>query len=443
MAKCGFCHVATGHNRRTCEKIYALREAGHSVKSNQTIEDFADFFNDDSDFTTESSDESPEVMDEEKTSSVKTGQQPQIPDPSDNPLNVPASSTARSPSPIISRSLDDLAADADLFDDSLGSISSFSTPASSSARTPRHIQVRPPAQHNLRAPAEFMPRGIPDANRLPYVPPHLRPNLRSPTLLTTPRAPCRPLQCTSTDPPRSTARPVSSQQLLSQRPRGISTFNRSLRPVRRSDPTYAATNPASAASTPMRSTPRAGAPVVPASSASIGAQKIRQFAADIAPRNRVELPPRSPTLPATPTSSRVPTASPLGSTPVDDDKWYWVVRKGLEPGTYPSWELVRPHVEGVSRAEHKKIRGCFCSCLLVVYFVFFSLLLFSFQEKAGGRECIFCCCLFVCVCVCVCVCASFGNNKPLCFCFCFCLCFIFVFALVCLCFTLFFSLLLF
>lgn len=58
MVKCGFCHVS-GHNRRSCEKIYTLCEAGPSVKSNTTIDDFADFFSKDSDFAPDYSDSSP------------------------------------------------------------------------------------------------------------------------------------------------------------------------------------------------------------------------------------------------------------------------------------------------------------------------------------------------------------------------------------------------
>ena len=88
MAKCGFCHAIAGHNRRTCEKVYALREAGHSVKSTQTIEDFPDFFNDDSDFEPEQSKPSSTEGEEEPPVSANRDQSPDNPAPSDNPLNV-------------------------------------------------------------------------------------------------------------------------------------------------------------------------------------------------------------------------------------------------------------------------------------------------------------------------------------------------------------------
>ena len=211
MAKCGFCHVAAGHNRRTCDKIAALREAGHSVKSTHTIEDFPDFFNSDSDFEPDKSDDSLLEPAEKPPVVANNGQTPVVPAPSDNPRNVPADPTRRSPSPIISRSLDELAEDNGLFDDSLGSVSPFLTPDSRTGPPPRAITARPLAQHRLRAPAGFATRHVPDINSLPYIPPSLRPRMPSPAWAGNSRTPYQPLQFSSAPAPRAARPPVSAQ----------------------------------------------------------------------------------------------------------------------------------------------------------------------------------------------------------------------------------------
>ena len=111
-----------------------LREAGHSVKSTHTIKDFPDFFNDDPDFVSEHTDSSssPETS-ENLPDSVDDHQDTKTTAPSDDPHNVHADLTRRSPSPILTHSLNELAAENGLFDDSLDSISPFDTPTPGSA----------------------------------------------------------------------------------------------------------------------------------------------------------------------------------------------------------------------------------------------------------------------------------------------------------------------
>ena len=102
MVKCGFCHV-TGHNRRSYTKVWSLREKGLSVRSDQTVEDFADQFSDDPDFE-------PEVSDPESAGSTREnvatpdpqhlGHDANSSAPSDNVLNVAADPSRLSPSPI-------------------------------------------------------------------------------------------------------------------------------------------------------------------------------------------------------------------------------------------------------------------------------------------------------------------------------------------------------
>ena len=270
MTKCGFCHAASGHNRRTCEKIFALREAGHSVKSTHTVEDFPDFFNADSDFEPSPSNGSSSESDKESAPAPKESLPQSRPAPSNNALNVPARAAPRSPSPIISRSLDDLADDAGLFDASIGSPPSFSTPLTNSVPSPRPFRVRPPPQFRLRAPAGFVPRALPPTNNLPYVPPHLRPQLSATSWSANPRLPYRPLMFSTVGHPRMSSRPPSSIQPSALRPRSAIPIRRSVRAVRR-NPTVA--TPASGTSTvpdPSLATSTSTVPVVPATSETVG-----------------------------------------------------------------------------------------------------------------------------------------------------------------------------
>ena len=108
MPKCGFCHVA-GHNRRSCKEIKKLELRGITVAYDEKIEDFAG----------------------ELSPSKVLPPSPDVgpPPPSNNPLNVPANPSRRATSPIISASLDDLAADNGLFSsfESLPSAGEFSS----------------------------------------------------------------------------------------------------------------------------------------------------------------------------------------------------------------------------------------------------------------------------------------------------------------------------
>ena len=210
MVKCGFCHLP-GHNRRSCEKIYALREADNSVISTHTIEDFPDFFSNDPDFVPERADSSSSPETANISDFAEDRQDTKTTAPSDNPRNVHADSTRRSPSPILTHSLDQLADDHGLFDDSLGSISPFDTPTPGVASVPRSISSRPNPQYRLRPPAGFSARPLPDYSNLPYVPPQFRPRgaVSARTLYP-------PLQLQPTPFSGAAPRPISSHQILQQ-----------------------------------------------------------------------------------------------------------------------------------------------------------------------------------------------------------------------------------
>ena len=139
--------------------------------STNTIEDFPDFFSNDPDFVPERADSSSSPETAENISDfAEDRQDTKTTAPSDNPRNVHADSTRRSPSPILTHSLDQLADDHGLFDDSLGSISPFDTPTPGVASVPRSISSRPNPQYRLlRPPAGFSAKPLPDYDNLSCV----------------------------------------------------------------------------------------------------------------------------------------------------------------------------------------------------------------------------------------------------------------------------------
>ena len=162
MVKCSHCKKE-GHNRRTCPLLVKDQDAAQESHDSD-ISQFSPDENNDSPISTTTPAPEPAIG-RHSLRSASRQKQPRA-QPSDNPLNVPA--TGRVASPILSDSLDKLAENNGLFNDSLSSFEiSPIRPAIQSVQQPQipaRRQLFPQRQH----PAAFTPRE--PSPRLPFPP---------------------------------------------------------------------------------------------------------------------------------------------------------------------------------------------------------------------------------------------------------------------------------